>query len=186
MTIVHNCLIRGINAVYLQCVNVSKLGTAKDKLDFANFAYQWAEIVNEHHGIEETALFPSINEITGVPGLMDGNIDEHKEFHHGLEVYTAYLGKVKAGEEEFDGNKLKAMIDEFMPTLRTHLDHEIDTLLLLEKYADKVDWFVWFEKQMGEVLGNMMKVAEYKVSTEHRALQSPDGLTSLAPHWGQN
>lgn len=38
MTLVHNYLIRGISAIYLQCENVAARGTPKDKLDFANFA----------------------------------------------------------------------------------------------------------------------------------------------------
>lgn len=164
MTLVHNCIIRGINAVYLQCVNVSQRGTAEDKLDFANFASQWAEFVNEHHTIEETSIFPGIGEITSVPGLMDGNVDEHKAFHDGLEQYVEYLEKVKKNEETFDGEKLKSIIDGFMPTLRTHLANEIDTLLLLTEYEDKVDWMEWFDKQVGEKIGAMMKNAEYRVS----------------------
>lgn len=35
MCIVHNCFIRGINAIYLQCVNVATKGTEQDKVDFA-------------------------------------------------------------------------------------------------------------------------------------------------------
>lgn len=164
MTLVHNCIIRGINAVYLQCCNVSERGSLEDKLDFANFASQWSEFVNEHHTMEETLIFPGINEIAGVPGLMDANIDEHKAFHEGLDKYVEYLNEVKKNVESFEGEKLKAIIDEFMPTLRTHLDNEIDTLLLLKDYDDKVDWMKWFEDQIGAKIGEMMKVAEYRVS----------------------
>lgn len=34
-----SCILRGANAAYNQAVNVSTDGTARDKADFANFAY---------------------------------------------------------------------------------------------------------------------------------------------------
>lgn len=166
MSLVHNTLFRGINAVYLQCINVGKTGTPKDKLDFANFAYKWGEMVHEHHTLEETDVFPEINDLAGVPGLMDANLEEHKAFHEGVSEYSEYLGKVKDEKEEYDGEKLKGIIDSFMPILRTHLVNEIDTLIALEKYDDKVDWDDWFQKKMNQIGGQSMKSAQYRVSIE--------------------
>ncbi|KAM0351709.1 hypothetical protein ACHAPU_002719 [Fusarium lateritium] len=151
MTVVHNLFLRGVNAIYLQAVNVSQRGSKKDKLDFACFAWSWSEEVLHHHDAEETDIFPEINRITGVPGLMDANIEEHHLFHEGLDVFRDYIGKVKKEEEELDGEKLIKIIDSFMPILRTHLENEIETLVGLEKYADKCDWGVWFEKKGAEL-----------------------------------
>ncbi|KAH6996478.1 hypothetical protein BKA56DRAFT_666700 [Ilyonectria sp. MPI-CAGE-AT-0026] len=162
MTIVHNAILRGINAVYNQARNVSAKGTAKDKLDFANFAYGWAMMLQEHHDVEEEKVFPRINEVTGVPGLMDANVDEHKAFHDGFLVYIEYLDKVRAKKEEFDGERLVSIIDSFAPVLRDHLEHEIDSLLALDKYSDKCDWGKWFKQIVDEIVTTAMKRSEYR------------------------
>ncbi|KAF5133487.1 hypothetical protein E5D57_004111 [Metarhizium anisopliae] len=76
---ISSCILRGANAVYNQAVSVSADGTARDKADFANFAYQWARMLEGHHNGEEVK--------TGVPGLVNGNVAEHAEFHDGLVTY---------------------------------------------------------------------------------------------------
>ncbi|KAH7145875.1 hypothetical protein B0J13DRAFT_666464 [Dactylonectria estremocensis] len=129
MTIVHNNILCGLNA-----------GSPKDKLEFANFAYAWAMVLKEHHCVEEERVFPLINSLA-VPGLMDGDVAEHQEFHDGFEVYLEYTDKLRGGNEELDGDKLTSIIDSFGPVLREHLEHEIDTPLALEKYSDKTDEF---------------------------------------------
>ncbi|KPM34882.1 hypothetical protein AK830_g11694 [Neonectria ditissima] len=164
MCIVHNVLIRGLNAVYNQARNVTTRGTAKDKSDFTNFAHGWSVMLEEHHHTEETAIFPEINELTGVPGLMDGNVDEHKAFHDGLLAYTGYLDKVRNGTEELDGDKLNSIIDSFAVVLRDHLENEIDTLLGLEKYEDKCDWGVWFKAAIDKITIPAMKNSEYRTN----------------------
>ncbi|KAJ6444369.1 hemerythrin HHE cation binding domain-containing protein [Purpureocillium lavendulum] len=163
MCIVHNCLIRGINAIYVQCVNVATKGTDQDKIDFVGFARAWGTMIEEHHSIEETDVFPEINDLAGVPGLMDANVEEHAVFHDGLALFIAYLDKVKAGEEALDGGKLQGIINDFMPVLRDHLEHEITTLVELEKYSDKCDWSAWFQKKGGEIASKGMKNSKYRV-----------------------
>ncbi|KAI1064916.1 hypothetical protein NW752_005896 [Fusarium irregulare] len=162
MTVVHNLFLRGINAIYVQAVNVAERGTAKDKSDFANFAWSWSQEVLEHHDIEESRIFPEINELAGVPGLMDANIEEHHLFHTGLDKFREYVDKLRKEEEELDGEKLKGIIDSFMPVLRTHLENEIDTLVGLEKYADKCDWGAWFQKVAQDLGAQGMKSASHR------------------------
>ncbi|KAH6895319.1 hypothetical protein B0T10DRAFT_455581 [Thelonectria olida] len=162
MCIVHNALLRGLNAVYNQARNVGARGTAKDKLDFANFAYAWSQVLEEHHELEETKVFPDINRITGVEGLMDGNVEEHKAFHGGLDKYKEYLQGVRDGKEEYDGEKLVGIIDSFGPVLQVHLSNEIDTLMAMDKYEDKCDWEAWFKKTIDAVMGQTMKDATYR------------------------
>lgn len=165
MTCVHNSLLRGINAVHRQCVNVAARGSSQDKLDFANFAFLWSELLHEHHDQEEEHFFPGINELAGVPNLMDANVQEHAVFHDGIDRYAEYLKRVRESKESLDGEKLKAIIESFMPALHTHLVNEIDTLVALEKYGDKTDWQKWFQEQVGRVIRELMGQYEYRVRT---------------------
>lgn len=164
MTILHNCFLRGINSIYLQCGNVATKGSTKDKLDLANFAYQWAEWVDEHHRFEEEDLFPRINELAGVPGIMDGNVNEHAQFHDGLIKFEEYLNKVKEEKEELSAETMKSIIESFMPALQSHLESEIDTLVSLEKYDDKVDWFKEYNATVDKMVKGLMAQSEYRVS----------------------
>jgi hemerythrin-like domain-containing protein len=164
MSIVHNGLIRGVNSVYNQCINVGERGTPKDKLDFANYAAQCAAILHEHHEFEEEVLFPKMNELAGVPGLMDGNVQEHAAFHDGFAIYEQYLEDVKAEKVVLDGAHMKKLIDDYMPALYSHLVNEIDTLIGLEKYDDKVDWVTWFNGEVEKLNKGFMGQSDFRVS----------------------
>lgn len=165
MTVVHNALLRGLNAIYNQAVNVSNRGTAQDKQDFANFAHMWATMLNEHHELEETIVFPDINKMTDNAGLMDANVEEHAAFHDGLAQFSDYLQRVRTdAEEELDGVKLREIIDSFMPALARHLRNEIETLLKLVEYDDKCDWEDWFQNTVGKHAQDSMKSSQYRVS----------------------
>jgi hemerythrin-like domain-containing protein len=164
MTIVHNGVIRGANAIYNQALGVAERGTDQDKIDFANFAFQWTTWVDEHHDFEETTLFPLMNEAAGVEGLMDGNVREHEAFHGGLMALEEYLTQVKEGNKVLDGQELKNILDGFFPTLHKHLEAEIDTLLALEKYDTKVDWMKLWDREVDKMIKGFMAKQEYRVS----------------------
>ena len=85
-------------------------------------------------------------------GLLDENLVQHEEFHHGLHDLDIYLAKVKNRVADFDGEKVVALLEGFTPSLRTHLEDEITTLLKLEEYD--VPW--------ADV---MKKVTEHAVNT---------------------
>lgn len=165
MTIVHNVLLRGINAIYNQASNVTTKGSSKDKLDFANFAHQWGDMITEHHHVEEEVLFPEINEMTKTPGLMDTNVQEHQVFHAGLVKFLEYLKTVKSGEQEFDGEKLKGIVDGFMPQLRDHLEHEIDTLVDLSRWDGEIDWPAWMKQKTDKIVMDDFKSPTFRVSS---------------------
>ncbi|GKT45527.1 uncharacterized protein ColSpa_05708 [Colletotrichum spaethianum] len=148
MTIIHNLIIRILNTIYLQCINVEK--SPKDVQDFVSYAIEWARMVQEHHHTEEETVFPSIEKMAGVPGLMQANVAQHEAFHDGLHAYMGYLEKVQKGEEAYSGERLKGIIDSFMPILRQHLSDEIDTLVKLGDYD--CDWETWFKKLQKELL----------------------------------
>ncbi|KAL2206457.1 hypothetical protein CC79DRAFT_1322899 [Sarocladium strictum] len=126
MIIVHNLMIRGINCVHRQALRVSNEGTAQDKLDFANFAFQWSRTLHHHHDLEETVIFPRFAKEAGEPDLMTGPLAEHREFDEGLE------------------------------------SNEIDTLLDLKRFEDKVDWMAIFEEVVGASASRDMKQSWYR------------------------
>lgn len=103
-----------------------------------------------------------MGDIAGVPDLMDVNTNEHAGFHDRITVYAEYLREVIRGREKLHGEKVKKIIDSFMPEIHTNLENEIDTLVNLEKY-DKVDWDAWFKKEVGKMIKEMMGQYEYRV-----------------------
>ncbi|WAO85512.1 Hemerythrin domain-containing protein [Fusarium falciforme] len=165
MTLVHNLILRGINAIYNQAINVGARGTGKDKLDFANFAYQWGAMLSEHHDTEEKMVFPEIEKITEVRGLMGDSVAEHHAFHDGLTQYMEYLDKVRSGNDTYDGEKLKAIIDSFAPVMQEHLVHEIESLVKLTDHEDKCDWAAWFKKTVDAIVSKDMKDSEFRTNT---------------------
>lgn len=165
MTIVHNVLLRGINAIYNQASNVTARGSPKDKLDFVNFAHQWGDMISEHHRVEEEVIFPEIDEMTKSPGLMDANVGEHKLFHAGLHDFLGYLKSVKEGEAELDGERLKEIVDGFMPQLRDHLENEIDTLVGLSKWDNEIDWTAWMKQKTDKIVMDDFKSPTFRVSS---------------------
>ncbi|KAK0388512.1 hypothetical protein NLU13_4755 [Sarocladium strictum] len=162
MILVHNLLIRGINCVHRQAVRLSQEGSAQDKLDFASFALQWSRTLHHHHNLEEDELFPRLAAAAGDPELMNGPSSEHRDFDAGLEKYEAYLKAVLEGREEFDGTKLKGIVDEVMPIVHGHLVREIDVLLGLSRYEGSVDWMPIFEEVVGNSASRDMKQSWYR------------------------
>jgi hemerythrin-like domain-containing protein len=74
MALGHNVLIRGLNSIYLQAPHV----VPQDYAHFISYALCWAEVLDAHHEIEETSLFPAIERITGEVGVMEKNIEQHR------------------------------------------------------------------------------------------------------------
>lgn len=162
MITVHNCLIRGINSIYLQCINVERSSVALPA--FIKYASAWSQILHSHHTTEEQWIFPEIEAITGEKGVMDVNVEQHRSFEEGLKEYTAYLKNTETGREKYDGAKLKKLIDTFMPILRQHLLDEIFTLKAFDEYKEKTDWAKWTKDTSEKVV---------------KASQSAEGMVSL-------
>ncbi|KAL2204719.1 hypothetical protein CC79DRAFT_1358857 [Sarocladium strictum] len=162
MVLIHNILIRGMNAIHRQALNVATKGTAKDKLDFASYGYQWSVTVHSHHQLEEEAIFPRIAKDTGVENIMATNIEEHEAFEAGLDTYSKYMKEVKDGVSELDGQKLIGIIDEMMPVLHQHLINEVDTLLSLKQYEEKCDLEGIFRDEVGKAMKIAMGSSMYR------------------------
>ncbi|KAK3906060.1 hypothetical protein C8A05DRAFT_30129 [Staphylotrichum tortipilum] len=134
MSLVHNMLIRGLNSIYLQAPHIQPADTKP----FAKYILGWCHGLHSHHDGEETMFFPAVEKMTGEPGVMDTNIEQHKRFHDGLEQLQAYADDVVVGKEAYDGGRVVAIIDAFGPALIQHLTDEIPTILGLRKYGDKM------------------------------------------------
>lgn len=150
MVTVHNCLIRAINSIYLQCVNVERSPASIPA--FIKYASVWGRVLNLHHTTEEKWIFPEIEEITEEKGIMDASVQQHHAFEEAVKAYTDYLNNADTGEEKYDGTKLKTIIDSFMPSLGQHLRDEILTLKGFDKYKDKTDWAKWTKGTIAKVV----------------------------------
>jgi hemerythrin-like domain-containing protein len=75
MALGHNVIIRGLNSIYKQALHIGP----EDKADFIQYAKCWHEVLDGHHRMEETALFPEIEKKTGEKGIMDVNVEQHRK-----------------------------------------------------------------------------------------------------------
>ncbi|KAH7040919.1 hemerythrin HHE cation binding domain-containing protein [Microdochium trichocladiopsis] len=135
MACVHNFLIRGLNAIYLQAPHIR---TPADQHAFLNFAHQWYRGLHVHHTGEEELFFPMLEARTGIKGIMDGNVAQHAQFERGVDELDAYVQRCLQNPSAYDGDKIVGMIDSFGAVLRQHLADEIPTLLALREHADKL------------------------------------------------
>ncbi|KAK0712359.1 hemerythrin HHE cation binding domain-containing protein [Lasiosphaeria miniovina] len=131
MALVHNMMIRGLNAIYLQAQHIKQ----SEQKDFCKFIINWHLLLHLHHGNEEDQIFPIIEKMAGVTGIMEVNVEQHHAFHDPLDKFIAYTNDVIAGKQKYDGAVVVASIDEFGPLLVTHLADEIPTLLALRQYG---------------------------------------------------
>ncbi|TDZ25165.1 Protein BFR2 [Colletotrichum orbiculare MAFF 240422] len=131
MTVVHNYLLRGLNAIYLQAPHIK----TKDEFSFANYMFQWYRSLDAHHRGEEKHFFPAVDRLTDTTGYMDVNIEQHRAFHDGLEEFGDYIKSLVAKREKYNGHKVVSLIDNFGKSLHQHLEEEIPTILGLEKFG---------------------------------------------------
>lgn len=131
MALVHNMLVLGLNAIYLQAPHVKPA----DKKGFLNFIDIWYKLLHHHHTDEEQSFFPIVENMVGEKGIMDANVEQHHVFLEPLEAFHACYEAFVSGKEKYDGGKLVRLIDAFGPTLVQHLGDEIPTLQGLKKYG---------------------------------------------------
>lgn len=110
-------------------------------------------------------VFPELEELTGVPGLMAGSVEQHAAFHGGLEAFIAYLDTVKSGEAAYSGTRLRDIIDSFAPVLTQHLHDEIKSLLRLDEHGDKRDWPAFMKAMADKIGAKIMADPESKASS---------------------
>jgi hypothetical protein len=131
---VHNMINRGLNSIYLQAPHI----TPADEKHFCKYVLGWYNLLHSHHSGEEESFFPVVEGMTGVKGIMDNNVEQHKAFHDGIDSLKAFADAVVADKQKYDGSRLVALIDGFGPALTQHLADEIPTILSLRQYGDKM------------------------------------------------
>lgn len=131
MSLAHNGIIRGLNSIYLQAANIPR-DEPETIRDFFTYCQCWSESMHHHHDAEETIFFPSIEKITGVEGIMERNMEQHRAFTPGFEAFDTYTRTCIPSD--YDATKLKSLIDSFAEPLHRHLKEEIETLQELNKY----------------------------------------------------
>jgi len=130
MALAHNIMVRNLNAIYLQAPQIT---TSKDITDFIIFAQTVCETIHHHHAGEEQWFFPDVEAYSGVAGIMDGNLAQHKAFESGFEQLNKYLETVTV--ETFNGVEVQRLVNSFGAVLAEHLKDEIQTLLQLDQYG---------------------------------------------------
>ena len=88
--------------------------------------------MHHHHESEEHVFFPNIEQITGVKGIMERNIEQHRAFTPGFDKFQEYCRTCLP--KDYDGQKIKSLIDGFAEPLTKHLHEEVETLRGLDKY----------------------------------------------------
>ncbi len=139
MAQIHNGTIRALNSIYNQCTAL-KLDT-QDAADFLSYCQMFHETLLHHHEVEEETLFPDIEELAGKPGMMEANVQQHREFEDGLESFRFYV--FDTGPKNYNGQKLKDIIDSSGKIVEQHLHDEIPTLLSLHHLDAKKMKQVW-------------------------------------------
>ncbi|EED15155.1 conserved hypothetical protein [Talaromyces stipitatus ATCC 10500] len=134
MCVVHNTLLRGLNSIYVQGPHIKP----EDYKDFIGYSLCWHSTLHEHHTSEEEQFFPEIEEAVGEKGLLDGSVEEHNSFQAGLDEFSSYLESLAGKESKFDATHLNKIIDSFVPALNNHLKSEIQCLLALAQYREKL------------------------------------------------
>lgn len=157
MANVHNALLRGLNAIYLQCTHIQ---APADIADFLIYVKAWGDTVHHHHHSEETLFFPRVDELAKEAGqqesVMNANVEQHHAFEPGLGKMIEFAKDVQEGRKMFEGDVLKEIIDGFAPVLTEHLHDEIDTLLKLEPYP---------EQELRKIYDDVVKVAQGEADT---------------------
>ena len=131
MALAHNGILRGLNSIYLQATHIPPEDLDAIR-DFLTYGQCWSESMHHHHDAEEKNFFPSIELISGVQGIMERNIEQHRAFTPGFDLFHEYCGTCLP--EDYDGQKVRNLIDAFAEPLTRHLHDEIETLRALDVY----------------------------------------------------
>ena len=151
MALIHNVLLRGLNSILRQAPYVPdslKPGyNPQDVEDLLFYAKTWCKTIMLHHRIEETVFYPSVEEETGIVGLMDDLEVEHEEWVDGVTALQLYLERTIEKPEQYRWATMRTMINSFAPALTNHLYSEIDFLVGLDKFNCEGLRKRWYEAE---------------------------------------
>ncbi|RYP13401.1 hypothetical protein DL767_010759 [Monosporascus sp. MG133] len=161
MTNAHNAIIRGLNAIVQQAPHVpiatDEEYSAQDAKDLLFYVQSWVKMVNHHHWVEESFIFPEVERFSGKPGLMAGPRHQHELFHDGMHRLLVYASTTKPENYRWEGpGGMKEIVDSFAHHLVNHLHDEIDVLLSMKDLDSAGLKRIWeqaevFAKQAGNI-----------------------------------
>lgn len=133
MAFAHNCMIRGLNALWLQSPHVLP---GKDATDLLFFAHSWATWVANHLKIEEEHMFPGFKVVEGVPDdALPDEAEQHHSFVSGLEAFSNYCGSTEG--KDYNPKTFRDLINGFAKPFVAHLHEEIPALVELDSCGQK-------------------------------------------------
>lgn len=128
----HNCMLRGLNAIYHQAPHV------KSRVDIADLVFltaSWVAWLTHHHQLEEETMFPGFEAAVNQPGLLTAAVEQHEVFAReldGLRQYAAMSDVV----QNFEAGELRKRIEALGPPLREHLADEIGMLQRMREFCE--------------------------------------------------
>lgn len=152
MALIHNAWIRALNSIYQAAPHVPE----SEYFNFVRYAWLVYGAIKRHHDEEEEFVFPLIEERAGAKDIMATNVEQHEAFETGLRAFAAYLSDMVDHQTHanFDGQKLRQLIDVFRDPLQTHLEDEIHTLVRLAEFPH-LDIHALMEKAHKDTLAHM-------------------------------
>lgn len=91
--------------------------------------------MHHHHDAEEKVFFPSVEQISDVQGIMERNVEQHRAFTPGFDRFQEYSRTCLP--QDYDGRKIRSLIEDFAEPLTQHLYDEIETLRGLDVYDSR-------------------------------------------------
>jgi len=118
MAVVHNVIIRALNTLY---INAPLVKSSKGIQDFTGYALEVLQVIHEHHETEEAFMFPPLE------GKVDMNInvEQHRKFEDGMEKFESYVKAARNGEQGYDSERWRYLLQEFATPLIFHLGEEV-------------------------------------------------------------
>ncbi|KAJ7275740.1 hypothetical protein C8J57DRAFT_1223892 [Mycena rebaudengoi] len=123
MSLSHNMLIRGLNAIYAQAESIKEEHTKP----FTFFCTHLLVMLHTHYQMEETLYFPSLEKKMG-PHAMNHHLEQHSTAKARLIDFEHYLKDVQGGAATYSAQQLIAKLDSFSDKLVENLHDEIPTL----------------------------------------------------------
>jgi hypothetical protein len=153
MALVHNCIIRALNSIYMQAPHIP----AAEHTNFVKYCMATYQGLTSHHHGEEKHFFPEIERLTGDKGLMEANVEQHKVFETSFVAWGDWLQLVDSHKTDFRPDMCLSLMDDFIPSLSTHLSDEIATLTSLSRYSGMLDLRALMKAEAEKTMGGMSK-----------------------------
>ena len=153
MALVHNCIIRAINSIYIQAPHMP----VTEYRHFVKYCLATHEGLTAHHDGEEEIFFPEIERMTGEHGLMAPSISQHHAFAKGFTAWANWLKSIEARKNNFSPDMCRSLMDDFIPPLAAHLHDEIAFVLSLARFGSKLDLRALGKKEGDLVMARLSK-----------------------------